>query len=184
MFRIARAPMKLKSQPLRVYLAAKKGTNVEYPAPIRRRVHDHFRTIVKKSGKFAGVEVSWATKAPKLGKYDLVVYFVDSPSDTVVRGLYSGAQLGDTGTTVVGSKGDVASEVYLEGNQDDPYGLGNLAFHELMHNVTKMRQELHTQPLISLAKHSIDADTPLSSGDVNLMVKHLKGSRQQYMGGF
>lgn len=183
MFRSSRVALNVKiSSKLTVYLGS--IASIEWPAPIRRRIQEHFEKVVKKSSSFQSVSVAWTSRKPKLAAHDLLVYFVSSPDASVVTGLHPSAHLGDSGTTVVGSKGDVASEVYVSGSQNDPKGLGNLAFHELMHNVTLMRQELHTQPLISLAKESITADTPLSSGDVALMARNLKKSRRQWTDGF
>jgi hypothetical protein len=79
-----------------------------------------------------------------------LVYFVASRGDSVVKkGLKGSYTLGDTGTTVIGGQ-IVGSEVYLSGQQDNPVGLGKLAFHELMHNVCLMQNELHAVKGLSL----------------------------------
>lgn len=182
MFHLTRVPMKLATSTLTIYLADLPGT-VSWPAPIRSRVQEHFDRIVTASGKFGTASVVWTSRAPKLGPHDLLVYFVRSRSDSVVKGLWSGASLGDTGSTVVGTQ-DVASEVYLDGHQDDPKGLGNVAVHELMHNVTGLTQGLHSQPLLSLGKETVTGDTPMSKGDLDLFVKHLQRPRRQWTRGW
>jgi len=182
MIQLFRMPMKLATSTLTVYLADLPGT-VKWPSPIRCRVQEQFDKIVAAGGGFSSASVVWTSRAPKLGPHDLLVYFVESRSDSVVKGLWSGATLGDTGTTVVGTK-DVASEVYLQGSQDDPKGLGNVAVHELMHNVTGLRQELHSRPLISLGKEEVTGDTPLVKGDLDLFTQNLKRPRRQWTGGW
>ena len=182
MFRASRAAFNIKlNSTLTVYLGS--IAHIEWPAPIRRRLQEHFDKVVGQSSAFSSASVVWTSRAPKLRTHDLLVYFVNSPSASVVTGLHPTAHLGESGTTVVGSK-DVASEVYVSGQQDDPKGLSNLAFHELMHNVTKMTNTLHTQKLISLAREEVTADTPLSQGDIALMTGSLTKPRQQWTKGF
>lgn len=182
MFRVSRVAGKLRGATVAVYLADLPG-KVKWPAPIRRRVQEHFDKFAAASAGVSKVEVQWTSRAPKLGRHDLLVYFVKARDDTVVRGLHSTASIGTTGTTVIGSQ-DAASEVYLAGRQDDPKGLGNLAVHELMHNATGMNNSLHSQRLISLAKKRVTADTPLAKGDTDLMSKYLTRHRRQWIGGF
>ena len=182
MFQMFRRPMGLTKPPFRVYLCSKES--ISYPAPIRRRIQDHFRTIVAKSGKFSRVEVAWSSVAPKLNQHELVVFFVGSKNQSVAKKLWASVTFGDDGTTVVGDKGDVVSEVYLDGSQDDPYGLANVAMHELMHNVAMMTNELHNLSGLRMGLDPVTAHTPLVTGDVDLMVKHLTRFRTQWTAGF
>ena len=101
----------------------------------------------------------------------------------VKKGLKGSYTLGDTGTTVIGGQ-IVGSEVYLSGHQDNPVGLGKLAFHELMHNVCLMQNELHAVKGLSLGLEEVDDGTPLSDGDIKLLVKHLKKKRVQWKDGY
>jgi hypothetical protein len=169
---------------LMIYMADIPGM-VKWPSPIRYTIEDLFKRVIKTNSDFDSVKVEWSSKAPALGTYDLLVYFVASRSkqdSVLVRGGLS-SSLGDTGTTAIGGK-IVGAEVYLSGHQDEPVGLGKLAFHELMHNVCLMMDGLHRVPGVSLGKEEITAQTDLSEGDIKLLNKHLKKERTQWKDGY
>lgn len=86
---------------------------------------------------------AWSFRAEHVQAHDVVIYFVNEPSQSVARrklGIepLSGA---NGGFTTFSSKGAV-SEVYVEGNMP-ARRLANIAFHELMHNKLKMGNEMH-----------------------------------------
>ncbi len=166
---------------LNVYLADLPG-NVRLPAPLRRTVQAFFDQAVGYSSSFSNVSVQWTSKVPPMAPYDLLVYFVDDRGQSVVRDLTS--DLGDGGTTYVGDR--VASEVYLGGHGFTPSaeGLGKLAIHELMHNVTKMGESMHKAPGLALGKKGITAETTATKADKELVGKHLKKRRTQWKDGF
>ena len=170
---------------LMVYMADIQGT-VQWPSPIRYTIEDLFKEVIQSSSYFTSVKVEWSSQEPTLGTYDLLVYFVDSKSDSViVKGKRSSiGNLGDTGTTNIGGK-SVSSEVYLAGHQDEPVGLGKLAFHELMHNICLMKDELHSKKLgLSMGAEEINSGTKLNANDIALLVKNLKKERAQWKDGY
>ena len=169
--------MNVKLKTLSVYLVDLNGS-VEWPAPIRRRVEANFKRVVDANSKFSGVSVQWTSRVPKLADSDLICYFVDSHSDSVAREVGSGA-LGESGTTRGGHK-ETVSEVYLRGHQDNPKGLGNVAFHELMHNVLQIGNDLHQKPGMSMGREEATEHTPLSSQDISLINWKLVNARKQY----
>jgi hypothetical protein len=167
---------------LTVYLADLKG--VEWPSPIRRRLQDHFDTVVKAHKTITSASVEYTSRAPKLRDYDLLVYFVDSPSDSVIKYLGGIPDADATGWTKFGHS-QMACEVYIGRVQDDPEGIANLAFHELMHIKSNMDdKKLHNTRGLSMGRWKVTADTPLNKGDIDLMVKHLTTKRNLWTGGF
>jgi hypothetical protein len=159
--------------------------NVAWPAPLRRRLQAHFDTIVKGHKTVTSASVVYTSRAPKMGDYDLLVYIVDSPSDSVVRKLDNAMPNPDaTGWTRFGPT-SMASEVYISGNQDDPEGMANLAFHELMHLKSKMTDnQLHTMKELSMGREEVVAETPLNAADVRFMRKYLTTKRPIWTRGF
>ena len=165
-----------------VYLGDLKG--VEWPSPIRRRLQDHFDTLVKAHKTLTSASVEYTSRAPKLKDYDLLVYFVDSPSDSVIKYLGGTPNASATGWTRFGHS-ESACEVYIGRHQDNPEGIANLAFHELMHIKSRMDDKaLHSKTGLSLGREVVTADTPLNKGDINLMVKFLTTKRTLWTGGF
>ncbi|MGH7466586.1 MAG: hypothetical protein ACRENP_01230 [Longimicrobiales bacterium] len=166
-----------------VYIGAL--TRVDWPAPLRRRLQEHFDTIVKGQKSVSSASVVYTSRAPKLGDYDLLVYIVDSPSESVVKKLDNAKPHPDaTGWTRFAANA-MACEVYISGNQDDPEGMANLAFHELMHiKSRKTDNALHTMYGLSLGREEVTAETPLNSGDIKLMRQYLTTKRSIWTGGF
>jgi len=170
---------------LMVYLADIPGT-VEWPSPIRYTIEDLFKEVIQSSSDFSSVKVEWSSQEPTLGTHDLLVYFVDSRSSSVlVKGkLLSAGDLGDTGTTAISGK-IAASEVYLSGHQSEPKGLGKLAFHELMHNICLMMDGLHAKKLgLRMGAEEINSGTTLNAKDIALLVKNLTKKRVQWKDGY
>ena len=167
---------------LTVYLADLKG--VKWPAPLRRRLQEHFDAVIKAQSKIDSASVVYSSRPPKLGDNDLLIYFVDSASDSVIKKLGGTPNSSATGWTNWNHSA-TASEVYIDGNQDDPEGVANLAFHELMHNKTRHdNKALHTMKGLSMGRGYITADTPLSKGDIAFMVKYLTTKRAQWTDGY
>ena len=125
-----------------------RDDRVRWPSPIRSTLQKLFNEVVKEpAAKKAGYDtakVEWSSQSPNLGPHGLLVYFVRSTSDSVIKsGMnypYSIAS-GAAGYTIF-NKGShlTGSEVYLRGIQDDGVGLGKMAFHELMHNMTQKKR--------------------------------------------
>ncbi|HMB70960.1 MAG TPA: hypothetical protein VKU85_16715, partial [bacterium] len=151
---------------LNVFLADLPGV-VRYPAPLRRVVQSFFDGAVKHSPTFGNAMVQWTSRQPSMGPQDVIVYFVESRAKSVVSALTS--DLGSSGTTHIGEQ--VASEVYLTGHGFTPTSetLGKLAVHELMHNVTRMRESLHKVPGVSLGKELVTSESVASTADLKLV---------------
>ena len=174
-----------------------RDDRVRWPSPIRSTLQKLFNEVVKEpAAKKAGYDtakVEWSSQSPNLGPHGLLVYFVRSTSDSVIKsGMnypYSIAS-GAAGYTIF-NKGShlTGSEVYLRGIQDDGVGLGKVAFHELMHNMAQknghdLHRYKHNGKGVSLGADYITADTPLNATDKYLMATRLKTKRIQWTGGY
>ena len=175
----------------------KSNESVKFPAPIRATLQIYFDRIIQtqvgnQHFPFRSVLVQWwslsfrggSRKSPgssplSLAPRDLIVYFVREPSDSVLR------YLAGTGSPHPNGSGftkytatETASEVYTRGNQNDPVGLANVAFHELMHQVSGFDgARLHVPD--GLAAEQVQANTNLSPGNIRFMVNHLQSSNRR-----
>src|SRR5206468_1863187 len=80
-----------------------------------------------------------------VGDTELLIYFVDSQSDSLVHRVRPKSLLGQGGTTHTSTAGNL-SEVYLSAVQNDAdsaRALAVLAFHEAMHNLLRWGNKLH-----------------------------------------
>jgi len=108
-----------------------------------------------------------------VGDTDLLIYFVDSPSNSLVRRIRPKAPLGAGGTTHLSTAGNL-SEVYLSaitGQSDPTRALAVLAFHEAMHNLLKMGQGLHGAGGMGLAAATVFSNSQLTAKNKELMAK-------------
>jgi hypothetical protein len=108
-----------------------------------------------------------------VGDTDLLIYFVDAPSASLVRRIRPQAPLGGGGTTHISAAGNL-SEVYLSatsGQSDRVRALTVLAFHEAMHNLLKMGQGLHGAGGMGLAAATVFANSQLTAKNKELMAK-------------
>lgn len=102
---------------------------------------------------------------------DLLIYFVDGPSASVVRQIRPNASLGSAGTTHISTAGNL-SEVYLSASAGQPNrtkALAVLAFHEAMHNLLKQGAGLHGSGGMGLAAATVYATTQLTSRNKQLL---------------
>ena len=167
---------------LNVFLADLPG-KVAWPSPIRSTLQNYFQRVVDKVGGFDGALVRWTSQVPSLGGSDLLVYFVLDPSDSVVKKIGGTPGGADTGYTKFSASG-TGAEVYYSRTQGSTLATANLAFHELMHNITGLGDEMHKRPKLSLGKEVVYPNDDLSVGDIELLRPKLKGSRKQWTDGF
>ncbi len=112
---------------------------------------------------------------PTGGDIPLLIYFVDGQADSLVRRIRPHANLGGGGTTHVSPTGNLA-EVYISGGtifNDSAAGLGRLAFHEAMHNLLNMGNNLHAVGGGGLASAVVFENTNLTQRNKALMAPAL-----------
>ncbi len=102
---------------------------------------------------------------------EVLVYFMDSKSKSVIRRVKPNAPLGAGGTTFISSAGNI-SEVYIGAANNDPdqaRALAVLAFHEIMHNLLKMGNSLHGSGGMGLAAGTVYSSSKLTKRNKELM---------------
>ena len=153
---------------------------------ITHTLRDLLTRISPSAGKFVP-NPSWSLRPGMLQSYDVVIYFVEEPSDSVTDPLEDvpapdGERLG--GYTAHSSRGTV-SEVYVDGNLP-ARRLANCAFHELMHNKLDVGghvlANLHSGGGGGLASVPTESYTQLTKANIALMAKHLFDHVRQYTG--
>jgi hypothetical protein len=140
------------------------------------------------TGGITGVEVRWEQSCPQgRTRRDVVIRFRSRAQDGenyVCRGTPDGGwEFGTQGDTSITGQG-TRSVVYVPECKGgaSPQGdvLGNIAYHELMHNKVNMGDEMHQQPDLLLGSDG-DLGPALdpSDGDVRLLAPHLADEHTQ-----
>jgi len=132
------------------------------------------------STSFASSDFHWNTAAEYLRPPEVVIHFLTEKSDSLVRKISSGAQLGPGGTTRIHASGNL-SEVYVReslvamgGGADIARGLAVLAFHEAMHNKLQLGNSLHSKGGGGMAATTVYANTELNQPNIAKMAKALE----------
>jgi hypothetical protein len=115
----------------------------------------------------------------------VLIYFLDSKSDSLVQQVSAGATLGPGGTTLIRASGN-RSEVYVReslaamgGGADVARGLAVLAFHEAMHNKLKLGGSLHSTGGGGMAAATVFANTNVNAGNTAKMAPALSRTAAQ-----
>jgi hypothetical protein len=133
--------------------------------------------------------IIWTTSCPdRYNEWDLLVYVVPSDFDSVVKALNPNTSAGQGGLTTwrwQSSGGarteETGSEVYAR-RTSDAVLLGNLCFHEALHNKGHFSDEsLHRHG--GLAGETVSATTNMTPAVRNLMAGILGNNRPQWLGG-
>ena len=122
--------------------------------------------------------VSWTSSAPaSISDTELLVYFVRSSTDSVVRGLPGGPGVSGRGDGLTAWAGSLtASEVYVSSSSSY---LAEMAFHELMHNKLHLDDAaLHSRN--GLAHIPVTAGTSPSAENIAQMRGALNNSQRQW----
>lgn len=129
----------------------------------------------------------WDSSASDIRAHEVLIYFLDSKSDSLVRQVSAGASLGPGGTTLIRSSGNL-SEIYVReslaamgGGGDFARGLAVLAFHEAMHNKLKVGGSLHSTGGGGMAAATVFADSNLNAANIAKMAPTLSLSVTQDM---
>lgn len=133
------------------------------------------------------VAVTFTTSAPAANGKDLLCYVVRSMGDSIITSaaFAAGATVpaGLSGFTIFKSDKTVASEVYANMLSDGTRA-SRLVFHELMHNMARVGNALHTRDM-NLGAETVMDGTPLSAADTAWVARHLaRTDRIQWTGGF
>jgi hypothetical protein len=134
--------------------------------------------------------VTWATSCPaSYNAWDLLIYFLPNSRESIMRGINPNAQAGVNGLTAWRFSGsgatrseETGSEVYANTGGGDATLLGNLAFHEALHNKGQLSDgQLHGHG--GLAGETVTNTTQMTPGVRRLMAGMLGGNRPQWLGG-
>lgn len=147
---------------------------------VRSTLQGWFNQIATGSN-YSGAMVQWVTSAPTIQNYELLLYFVPSDLNSVVRALpgFSGTVGGGDGFTAwAGSQS--ASEIYVNRSRN---WLAEIAFHEAMHNKLHLGDaDLHTRN--GLARIPVNAGSQPSTANITQMRAALSTARAQWTGGW
>jgi hypothetical protein len=144
--------------------------------------------VQKANPAFDAVNVQWVNcpMPQRIQPHELLVYFVSSSTDTILRSINDVIGTPDLGgTTVFMRNGEHASEVFVSiGNSDL---VARMAFHEIMHNKLRLGDTMHTLPIDrgggGLARAVISNTDNLTQGNIDLMAAHLWDRHPQWTGG-
>jgi hypothetical protein len=163
-----------------VYLGdVNSGLSDEVKRAVQATLTGWFSRIV--SGD-ATASVIWTSSAPaSIRDNELLVYFVRSSMDSVVRALPGGGGRAGTGDGFTMWAGELtASEVYVSNSR---HYLAEMAFHELMHNKLHLGDAaLHARD--GLARVPVMAGTGPSPQNIAQMRAALSVNRRQWTGGW
>lgn len=137
-------------------------------------------------------QVTWVTGCPdQMNAWDLLIYFVPYATDSIASGLNRGAvpAHGGGGLTTWRTSGsgtsateETVSEVYANTQGGDATLLGNLAFHEALHNKGHYGDgALHAYG--GLAGETVTSATQMTPAVRTLMAGMLARNRPQWLGG-
>jgi hypothetical protein len=130
---------------------------------------------------------SWSLRGAHLLPHDVVVYFVNDPSQSIARKLgVPVPELANAGGLTANTSRGTVCEVYVEGNMP-ARRLANIAFHEIMHNKLDVgggwKGNLHRDAGAGLAQKPTDEWSRLTDGNIRVMSANLFRSVRQYIGG-
>ncbi len=161
-----------------VYLGdVNSGLNDETKNAVQTALSGWFSQIVP-SGTTA--VVSWTSSAPaSIQNHEMLVYFVPSSLESVVRGMPGGPGTAGSGDGLTAWTSSLtASEVYV--NSSRGY-LAEMAFHELMHNKLHLGDAaLHARN--GLARIPVTAGTSPSAQNKSQMRTALSNNQPQWTG--
>ena len=161
-----------------VYLGdVNSGLSSDVKSAVQSTLLSWFSRIVP-SGTTA--MVSWTSSAPaSIQSSELLVYFVRSRMDSVVRGLPGGPGTAGSGDGLTAwTNSFTASEVYVSSSSGY---LAEMAFHELMHNKLHLGDAaLHARS--GLATVPVTAGTSPSQGNITQMRAALNANQPQWTG--
>jgi hypothetical protein len=134
---------------------------------------------------FSDSDFWWDSSTSDIRSHEVLIYFLDSKADSLVRQVASSVSLGPGGTTLIRSSGNL-SEVYVReslaamgGGADFARGLAVLAFHEAMHNKLKLGASLHSTGGGGMAATMVFANTNLNAANIAKMAPTLSRSVPQ-----
>ena len=163
-----------------VYLGdVNSGLSDEAKSAVQSALLSWFSRIV--SGDTTA-SVSWTSSAPgSIRDNELLVYFVRSSMDSIVRALPGGPGSAGNGDGFTAWAGDLtASEVYVSSSRSY---LAEMAFHELMHNKLHLGDAaLHSRN--GLAHIPVTAGTTPSQQNITQMRAALNNNQRQWTGGW
>lgn len=162
-----------------VYLGdVNSGLTTEQKNNVRTTLQGWFGRIVPER---TTAIVSWVNSAPSsISDTELLVYFVASSFDSVVRALPGGGRAGSNDGFTAWAGGLTASEVYVSSSRTY---LAELAFHELMHNKLHLDDAaLHSRD--GLARFPLNPGTNPSTTNISQMRAALNNRHPQWTGGW
>ncbi len=136
---------------------------------------------------FSDSDFHWNTSSSEIRSHEVLIYFLPTKQDSLIRQESAGAPLGPGGTTLIRTAGNL-SEVYVTesiaamgGGADLARGFAVLAFHEAMHNKLKKGGSLHSNAVGGggMAAGTVFANTQLTTQNIEKMARALGNSVPQ-----
>jgi hypothetical protein len=173
--------------PYNVYLADRGLPGSQIPADLRQAVASDLRSwfteILQMTNSPVGntAAVTWVDNRPQIQPYELLIFFVQSQSYSVLQHMPRINVRNRTRSGLTGWNGAfTCSEVYID------FGtrfLSQMAFHEAMHNKTHFdNQRLHSGD--GLARESLQSPGAPSANNKTLMSQHILSNKPQWLDGF
>lgn len=172
--------------PYNIYLADRGLPGSQIPADLRQSVANDLRgwfsEILQMAGSpNGGATVSWVDSRPSIQPNELLIFFVQSQSYSVVQHMPGINVNNRTRSGLTGwNRSHTCSEVYID------FGtrfLSQMAFHEAMHNKTHLdNRRLHAGD--GLAQANLQTPVVPSANNKTLMARHILSSRPQWLDGF
>jgi hypothetical protein len=128
-----------------------------------------------------GVAVNWVANVPRILPNELLIFFVQSPSYSIVNQMPGVSGNNQTLSGLTGwSRGFTCSEVYIDhGTQF----LSQMTFHEALHNKTHFGNSRLHNNYDGLARGTVTGVAP-TDGNKTLMAAHLLSNKPQWVDGF
>ena len=191
---------------MKVFLVDRSGLSSDQHTSIKARLNELFQAVG--SGTPArvprdrtgvtialGAAVGWSGQdqgfdGPPTDD-DLVAYFLRARGESLIHSVARRRAIGVDGhghpegltaliPQVSGSPWGFISEIYkMDVGRGNTRLLAHVAFHELMHNITRVGNAMH-RPTLGLGAENVAAHSDLNQADRALLRRHLSASRHQY----
>lgn len=173
-------------------IAARKDTGTRLKSDqleaIQKKVQAYFNQVVAKHDAISGAKgkkysaalVRWITGPTAVADDELLVYLMPFGYTVATSGrLETGSPAPDHDGLTNPMAAGVASEVYLHFTDTDL--LGNLVFHEAMHNKLGLDNRMHSHA--GLAASPVTPATTLTPANIQEMAAALEKKRAQWTAG-
>lgn len=146
-------------------------------------LQEYFNLACNKSNSFGNALSSWSGKAGQVKPHEVVIYFLQNRSDSIVAAQGGTVKHGSGATYLTGA--GTISEVYLselEGDANYSRLVANIAFHEALHNKLEPTPvaDIHTIGGGGLSSPTVSRGMRPTDAEINYLVKSLDRNVPQY----